>query len=108
VEEIMRLMSVFVLLIATASFAQQSTKAALPKAVAVEHPCGRYQIFFSPHARADAYLVDTETGRLWQKTTYTDLIGEPEVWLPLIRIDSDAEFQGWLKGQQLKPKVGAN
>jgi len=27
----------------------------------------RYQLFFSPHARADTYLVDTETGKVWQQ-----------------------------------------
>jgi hypothetical protein len=27
---------------------------------------GRYQIFFNPNARADTFLVDTQTGKVWQ------------------------------------------
>ena len=33
---------------------------------------GRYQIFFSPHARADVYLLDKETGKIWRPVTLTN------------------------------------
>lgn len=29
-------------------------------------PNARYQIFFSPLARADTYMVDTQSGSIWQ------------------------------------------
>lgn len=32
----------------------------------------RFQIFFSPHARADQFLVDTATGLIWQKVLNAD------------------------------------
>lgn len=92
-----------VLLVVTISYGQQPSKSQ-PKPVVNDHPSERYAIFFSPHARADQYLVDTDTGRVWQKVTYTDLVGEPEVWMPLTRIDSDAQFDEWLKKQVNKSK----
>jgi hypothetical protein len=30
-------------------------------------PTARYQIFYSPLMRADTYLVDTQTGAVWQE-----------------------------------------
>ena len=84
--------------------AQSPTKNPPSSPSAGNHTCGRYQVFFSPHARADAYLVDTETGRIWEKVTYSNLVGEPEAWLPLARIDNDIELNDWLKKQQFKPK----
>ena len=98
----MRNFAICVLFVATISSGQQPSKS--PPAPR-EHTCGRYQVFFGPHARADQYLVDTDTGRIWQKTAYTDLVGEPEVWLPLTRVDNDADFNAWVKKQTLKPKT---
>lgn len=71
---------------------------------------GRYQIFFSPHARADVYLVDTETGRIWKPVTITNatdpILGSaPEVWVYQDRIDSAPEFGVWLALHQLPPKA---
>jgi hypothetical protein len=61
---------------------------------------GRYQIFFSPHARADVYLLDTETGKIWHPVTISNakdanLNAAPEVWLYQDRIDSEQEFDVW-------------
>lgn len=62
---------------------------------------GRYQLFFSPLARADAYLVDTETGRIWRPVTISNATDTnlkstaPEVWLYQDRIDNAQEFEGW-------------
>jgi hypothetical protein len=60
---------------------------------------GRYVIVFSPLARADTFLLDTETGRVWQLTTYTDVAGEPRVWRNMLRIDSEADLIKWLSTQ---------
>lgn len=61
---------------------------------------GRYQIFFSPHARADAYLVDTSTGKVWSPVTYTDIQDSPQVWKHQERIDSFEDFILWAREQK--------
>ena len=33
---------------------------------------GRYQIVINPTVRADTFLLDSETGRVWQMTQYTN------------------------------------
>ncbi|HUO89898.1 MAG TPA: hypothetical protein VMU08_12040 [Rhizomicrobium sp.] len=53
---------------------------------------GRYQIVFSPHARADTYLLDTETGRVWVMTQFTDLKGKPTAWNLTDRLDNFADM----------------
>lgn len=62
---------------------------------------GRYQIFFSPHARADVYLLNTETGQIWKPITITNakdtnLKDAPEVWVYQDRIDSESQFDYWM------------
>lgn len=71
---------------------------------------GRYQIFFSPHARADVYLVDTETGKIWKPVTITNatdpyLGSAPEIWVYQDRIDNAQEFSAWLALHQSTPKA---
>lgn len=63
---------------------------------------GRYVVTFSPFARADTFLVDTQTGKVWQLTKFSDLQGEPLVFKNLDRIDSDSQFEQWLKTQRFK------
>lgn len=65
---------------------------------------GRYQIVIHPSIRADTYLLDTKTGRTWQRTMYTDLKGDPEVWKILDRVDNDAELIKWIDKHEFKPK----
>ncbi len=62
---------------------------------------GRYQIFFSPHARADVYLVDTKTGKVWTNVQYTDVQGQPTVWKYQERIDSEKDYMRWRREQEL-------
>lgn len=64
---------------------------------------GRYTIVFSPHVRADTYLLDTKTGTVWQPTKYTDVINEPTVWSREARADSTAELVGILNRHGFKP-----
>ncbi len=73
---------------------------AVPAAPAQSH-VGRYQLFFSPHARADVYLVDTETGKIWKPITIsnakdTNLKSAPEVWVYQERVDSEQDFDAWM------------
>ncbi len=78
--------------------ASQTTKATSKAEASVpQNHVGRYQLFFSPHARADVYLVDTETGQIWKPITINNAQDEnfssaPEVWVYQKRVDSEQEF----------------
>jgi hypothetical protein len=39
----------------------------------------RFQIFINPNVRADTFLLDTETGKVWSPVTYTNLENAPQV-----------------------------
>jgi hypothetical protein len=52
----------------------------------------RYQIVISPHNARDTFLLDTETGRVWQPTVFTFLNNEPTVWKIMPRIDDDDDY----------------
>ena len=54
---------------------------------------GRYQIVINPQARADTFLLDTATGRVWQLIIYGDLNGEPPAWQLMKRVDSDLDLK---------------
>ena len=54
---------------------------------------GRYQIVINPQARADTFLLDTATGRVWQLIKYGDLNGEPPAWQLMKRIDNDLDLK---------------
>ncbi len=60
-------------------------------AVQDAHP-SRFQIFINPGVRADTFLLDTETGRVWSPVTYTDLENSPQVWKIHDRVDSQSEL----------------
>ena len=63
---------------------------------------GRYQVVFSPNARADTFMIDTESGKTWQFVTFTDIEGDPHVWKPVVRVDSDSDLSAWVSRQTLK------
>lgn len=87
--------------IAQAARSPQSSKQ--PTGVAstsAQSHVGRYQLFFSPHARADVYLIDTETGKIWKPITITNakdtnLKSAPEVWVYQERVDNERDFDAW-------------
>ncbi|MCC6498580.1 MAG: hypothetical protein IT193_20250 [Propionibacteriaceae bacterium] len=57
---------------------------------------GRYQIIFNPSGiRADTFLLDTQTGKIWRPTKYTDLRGEPTAWVYEDRLDTITQVQGF-------------
>lgn len=70
----------------TAAISASAQRAPSPSSE--EHP-GRYQLVINPNGRVDTFLIDTETGKTWQRTQLTDLEGEPEVWLYRDRIDDE-------------------
>lgn len=52
----------------------------------------RFQILFNPNARADTFLLDTQTGKVWQLAKFSDIEGEPVVWNHMERIDDDKQL----------------
>lgn len=54
---------------------------------------GRYILVQHPTIRADQFLLDTCTGRVWNKVTYTDV--KADVWQPIPRVDSEMELAQW-------------
>lgn len=66
---------------------------------------GRYVIFYNPNVRADTFLLDTQSGRLWRHTTISNVVSDPEIWLAEVRVDTDAERSKWLSEQDFKPPV---
>lgn len=66
-------------------------------------PQGRYAIYFGPFARADVYLLDTQTGKIWRPVTYTDIVSDPEVWVAQDRVDDRQQMKEWVERQRFKP-----
>ena len=52
----------------------------------------RFQIVFNPNVRADTFLLDTQKGKVWQMTKYTDIENQPTVWQPMEIIDPDGDI----------------
>jgi hypothetical protein len=105
-EATMKKVFAVVLILAASAIGQtpktpQAAKTPATEAPAVKDRIGRYQIFFSPHARADVYLLDTETGQIWRPITITNVrdvnlkSGAPEIWMFQDRIDNAQEFEVW-------------
>ena len=69
---------------------------------------GRFQIFFSPHARAETFLVDTQTGKVWQLVKFTDVQGEPTVWNNMDRLDDDAQALEFFRQRGMKETKNPN
>jgi|SRR6185437_10418542 len=74
-----------------------------PSAMAGSQPnSGRFQIIINPNIRADTFLLDTQTGKVWKPVTFTDVKGDPEVWRPENKFDNDAELAKWVLSQEPK------
>jgi hypothetical protein len=77
-----------ILLVAALGFVQS-------KANPSEQSAGRYQLQVPGNSMERAYLLDTQTGRVWERTMYTDIAGSPSVWLYDDRIDNDQQRAAW-------------
>jgi hypothetical protein len=66
------------------------TPASSPAATVMVAP--RYQIVFSPHVRADTFLLDTQKGRVWVMVKFSDIVGEPSAFDEVDVIDSTGEI----------------
>jgi hypothetical protein len=47
----------------------------------------------NPQSRADTFLLDTATGRVWQLVQYSDLKDTPPAWQLMKRIDNDLDLK---------------
>lgn len=106
-KQIVRWIALLVVCVGVASFlnralAQQGTPSGRPSVAAT---CGRYQVVINPNVRADTFLLDTETGKTWVATSFTDVEGEPTVWLFRDRIDNQQEMADWITRQTVKQPV---
>ncbi len=63
---------------------------------------GRYQIVTSPVTARNTFMLDTQTGKVWQFTQFTDLVDDPTVWLFQPRIDSDQEMARFVQTHIVK------
>lgn len=70
--------------------AQDQPKIAPPTVAPQFH--GRYQIVISPFSERNTYLLDTETGAVWQLQVFNSLNGEPLVWNLMPRVSSDDDM----------------
>lgn len=97
----MKLISIAALVIATIAILNQTPRAS------AQHDSlpadGRFQIVINPNVRADTFLVDTATGKIWQRATFTDLQGSPDAWVAQPRLDNASELATW--GERQSPKV---
>lgn len=67
----------------------------LPKSVSPTtspQPYGRFQIVISPFTERSTYLLDTETGAVWQLQVFTSLNGDPLVWNAMPRVNNDDDM----------------
>jgi hypothetical protein len=53
---------------------------------------GRYQIVMNPEFARNTFLLDTQTGKIWQLTQFSDLEDDPMAWLAQTKLDSDQEL----------------
>jgi hypothetical protein len=64
---------------------------------------GRYQIVINPQMRADTFLLDTATGKVWQLIKFSDIENQPTAWRYMDRLDNSMEVMLWAdKREKLK------
>jgi hypothetical protein len=69
-----------------------------------EYP-GRYQIIMRPNVRADTFLLDTQTGRIWIPVEYSNVKGQPTIWKYEERVDNQAGYEQWEMRQEPIPQT---
>src|SRR5487761_1579179 len=58
-------------------------------------PTGRYVLYMSTLNARDVFMLDTVTGKVWQRATFTDLVGQPTAWDYMDRIDNVEELSAF-------------
>jgi hypothetical protein len=86
-----KLFLAFLLLLLGIAYAQNARPSA-PQATQVPMGnLGRYQIVVDPGG-PNNFLLDTQTGKTWQWTRFSDLENEPKAWTAQLRFDSTQEL----------------
>ncbi len=67
---------------------QRRLEGHLPEAAAP----GRFQIIASSQARGSPFLLDTQTGRVWQLRDFAGLVGSPTAWHEMTIIDDRGQM----------------
>lgn len=91
-------------LLAGAAWAQDAPRKAVIKSDS-SPVAPRFQIVINPEVRADTFLLDTATGKIWRMTKFSGFVGEPSVWEYMDRIDDDHQEAVWVQGHNLKPET---
>lgn len=74
-------------------------------------PTGRYVLYLSPLNARDVFMLDTVTGKIWQRVELTDVWGQPTVWNYMDRLDNIADTVAFVQAHGAittvppKPKV---
>ena len=68
---------------------------------------GRYQVVMHPTFRGDQYILDTITGQIWLLTKFSSLQGEPLAWVPMTKLDSDAEYRAFVTSRRMNDAAGS-
>jgi hypothetical protein len=63
---------------------------------------GRFVNVHSPHVERDTMLLDTVSGRTWEKVTVSDAANQPSVWVPVSQMN---EQKDWASLYNQHPKV---
>ena len=77
----------------------QTNSTQVPQSQAIS---GRYQIITSPVVARNTFLLDTQTGKIWQLTQFTNLKDEPMAWMIQPRLDTELEQTKWAISQGFK------
>jgi hypothetical protein len=99
------MMAAVISIIARSAAAQGLPKIVAPSVEAQPH--GRYQIVTSPFTERNIFLLDTESGAVWQLEVLNTLTGEPLVWNLMPRIDSDDDMARLVARLGKKPATKA-
>jgi hypothetical protein len=89
----------FVVVVSAIALLAQTARPAVSAPAARD---GRFQIVINPEVRADTFLLDTQTGRMWRPAQYKELEGEPVVFVPFDKVDNAAELSAWLARRKSK------
>jgi hypothetical protein len=71
---------------------------------------GRYQLVLNPNVRADVFLLDTQTGKIWTPVEITNVkdertkAGSPTVWMYQEKVDNKAEWDRFMENHLVKAK----
>jgi hypothetical protein len=67
------------------------TETPQPQITVPQNSCQRFVFVINPNMRADTFLLDTQTGKVWQRTHITDFVGEPDIWSPMLRPETEQD-----------------